>query len=120
MNPRKVLAIYEEIGVTIHGFSLCSGLRAAPGVAAPGARPPPSGKSPKLTNPRFASGELRANFQLSTHRLDGFAQRAYKDVGAAFDLGHASLIDAQRLCESQNADFYCGVSGPYFSYFRFD
>src|SRR5260370_20064458 len=81
-------------------FSLCGSLRAAPGVPARGARLPPSRKSTKLTNPHCASRELRANLQLSTHRLDGFPQRAHKDVGAAFDLGHAGLIDAQRLCQA--------------------
>jgi hypothetical protein len=104
MNPRKVLAIYEEIGVTIHGFSLCSGLRAAPGVAAPGARPPPSGKSPKLTNPHFASRELRANFQLSTHRLDGFAQHAHNSGFLQTALSNARqriLLPSHSLAEAR-------------------
>jgi hypothetical protein len=59
VNLVKVLAVYEEIRVDSHRFSLCSSLRAASCVTAPGARPPPSGKSPKLTNPHSASRELR-------------------------------------------------------------
>jgi len=60
VNLAKVLAVYKEICVDSHRFSLCSSLRAAAGVAAPGARSPSSGKSPKLANPHFASRELRA------------------------------------------------------------
>ena len=80
LNLLKALAIYKEIGIVGHRFSLCGSLRAAPGVAAPGARLPSSGKPAKLTNPHFASRELRANLQTSTHRLEGFAQCANKDV----------------------------------------
>src|SRR5260370_18965805 len=79
----------------------------SPGVVAPGAGPPLSAKSAKLTNPHFASRKLRADLQLSTHRLDGFAQRAHKDVGAAFDLGHARLINAQRLCQTLLGYTHC-------------
>src|SRR5207244_3312516 len=90
-----------------HRPSLRSSSRTAAGVAAPGSRSSLSRKSPKLPNPHFASRKLRVNLQLAAHRLDGFAQRAQENVGAALDLRHSRLIDAQGLGEPFLRDSYC-------------
>src|SRR5258707_4784417 len=90
-----------------HRFSLRSSSRAAAGVAAPGSRTPLSRKSTKLPNPHFTSRKLRVNLHLAAHRLDSFAQRAHENVGAALDLRHSRLIDAQGLGEPFLRDSHC-------------
>src|SRR5271165_1139083 len=55
------------------------------------------GESAKLPDLHFAGGKLGADFQLAAHGFEGLAQRTDENVRAAFDLGDAGLVDAQRL-----------------------